>query len=126
MQPQSTPQTTSASERLLRLYFSLALILAIGAFTNQLAGVDPRVLRSLTEGALLAQVVNVTIILIAVFVLVRSPILGSILMRAWPIFLLPVLAVISAAWAPEPELTLRHSVALIEVCALWVGTCRDL
>ena len=114
MQTRSPTRTSFAGTRLLNLYFSASLIVAVGAFTNQLAGADPRLQRSLSEGSPLAQVVNTTIIIIAVLVLMRSKILGSILRRAWPIFLLPALAMISALWAPDPELTLRRSIALLE------------
>jgi O-antigen ligase len=35
------------------------------------------------------------------------------LATVWPIFLLPVLAIISASWSPDPSLTLRHAFALL-------------
>src|SRR5262249_24104347 len=94
-------------------FFAVGLLLAMGAFTPQLAGVDPRIARQLDEGSLISQGVLGTIYLVATIILLRNRIALPMLARAWPIFLLPILAIVSATWSPDPSLTLRRGFALV-------------
>ena len=105
--------TRAGGGRFYDLYFLIALLFAVGAFTNQLAGIRPGAARDLAEGAPAAEAVNTTIFVIAVYIFLRSPIWREILGRCWPIFLLPAMAIASALWANDPLLTLRHSMALL-------------
>lgn len=84
----------------------------IGAFTLQIAGVDPRVTRQFSEGSLVSQMIMGFIYLISIVLFSQTSQALAILVRSWPIFLFPMLALMSALWAPEPELTVRRSIAL--------------
>lgn len=95
------------------VFFGLGLLLAIGGFNLQLSGVDTRETLSADAASLLSQVLFTSVYFIATLVLLSTSAGRKILARAWPIFVLPVLALISAAWAPDAALTLRRAAAFL-------------
>lgn len=94
------------------LFFLIGFVILIGAFTLQIAGVDPRVTRQFSEGSLMSQMIMGFIYLGSVLFFAQTSQSLATIVRSWPIFLFPILALVSALWAPEPELTVRRSIAL--------------
>jgi exopolysaccharide production protein ExoQ len=103
---------TFLSRYLTDAFFAVGMIFASGAFTLQLSGYDPTVGSDPAVGSMVSQGVLGTIYLISFGYLWQSRLSVFLMLRAWPVFLLPILAILSAAWSPDPSLTLRRAIAL--------------
>ncbi len=96
---------------LLPVYFGLGFIFVGGGFVLYTAGADPRVPREVTAGSPFSQLVLGFFYLSATLLLVASPGSRRVLRYAWPMLLLPGLAMASTLWSPDPQLTLRRAIA---------------
>ena len=98
-------------------FYIFAIVILSGGFGFQLAGVDPTEPRLIGDGSAQSQVIIGAIYIFSTVVLFRAPNGGRSLSRTLPIFILPVLAIFSALWAPAPDLTLRRAIALFGTVA---------
>ena len=97
----------------LTVFFVIGLLFAMGGFTLQLSGTDIAVAQKAGAGSLLSQAVLSLFYFGGLIILIRTGIASKMIAQAWPVFLLPLLAIISAMWSPDPALTLRRSFALL-------------
>jgi exopolysaccharide production protein ExoQ len=96
----------------LYLFYSIGLLFVIGGFGLQLSGADLQATARPEDASALSQVVNGSILVLAFIAFVRSPYMPGVLTRAWPILLLPMLAIISSFWAEaDTSVVLRRSAA---------------
>ena len=102
-----------STHSLLSIFFAVGLLVAIGGFVLQIAGTSTTEPFQATASSILAQAILGSIYLVASILLIRSPSASAILVRVWPILVLPFLAFLSAAWSPDPFLTLRRSFAFL-------------
>lgn len=108
------PRTLSRfANALTQAFYMTGLLFAMGGFVLQLGGADLTVASVAGKGSLLSQSVLGTVYLGGLACLFRTGIATKILTRAWPVFLLPTLAIVSAVWSPDPMLTLRRAFALL-------------
>ncbi len=98
---------------LLRAFFAVGFLIAIGGFVLQLAGFDTADVAKVTASSPQAQMLLGSIYLAATILLIRAPNAGAIFLRSWPILVLPIFAFLSAAWSPDAALTLRRSFAFL-------------
>jgi O-antigen ligase len=108
----------SLQDALEHVILGLILLLLSGAFVMQLSGTDPSVpvnpaSSDSLQGSLVMQSLLASSYAFTLVVLARTAGATSMLIRSWPVFLLPGLAVISTAWSVDPVLTFRKSIALI-------------
>ena len=108
-----TPQLSAFISTSAYVFFALGLLLAIGGFNLQLSGVNTRETLQADAASLLTQILFSAIYFVAAFILLTSSSGRHVLVRAWPIFILPALALISAAWSPDASLTLRRGIAFL-------------
>jgi exopolysaccharide production protein ExoQ len=101
------------ADRLLPLFFVTGLLFTMGGFVLQLSLADLSVDPAAGAGSLLSQAVLGTIYLCGIIVLLRTELGVKILIGAWPILLLPALALISVTWSTWPSLTVRRACALL-------------
>jgi len=98
-------------EPTLYVFFAAGFFFASGGLLLQIAGLNPREAMQMTSGSPVSQMILSFLYLGAAFLFFRSPQAGPVLARVWPILVLPVLAIISTLWSPDPVLTLRRSIA---------------
>lgn len=108
-------ETAQYSEKFLLAFFVPSLLLASGAFVLYFSGEDLSSAREFGAGSITSQLVLGTCYLIAAFLLITSRRSTQILLRAWPVLLLPALAIVSTAWSADPALTLRRAFALLGI-----------
>ena len=94
-------------------FYVAGLLLAMGGFVLQLGQSDLTLAPVAGAGSLLSQSTLAVVYLVGVFFLFTSGQAAGVLARAWPVLALPVLAAFSAAWSPDPFLTLRRGFALL-------------
>jgi O-antigen ligase len=99
-----------------RTLIGVVLAVTCGAFGLQLAGTDTSIpielqASSNLSGSLLIQFILGSGYALASFLILRSPNAIPVIARAWPIMLMPALAILSTTWSPDPFLTFRKSVA---------------
>lgn len=94
-------------------FFLGGFVVLTGAFTLQIAGADPGLPRQFSDGSTLSQIITATIYLVSLMLFARTSQPFVTVVRAWPVFLLPTMAFLSALWAPDAELTIRRSFALL-------------
>ena len=118
--PYSSNRTVSAelvrrqlSNSLLSVFFASGLLIAIGGFLLQIAGEASAAAVRADASSIQSQALLGSIYLLASILLIRSPNASAILVRGWPILVLPFLALVSAAWSPDPFLTLRRGLAFL-------------
>lgn len=85
--------------------------MAGGGFVLYTSTVDPAVARDTGAGSLLSQLVLGAIYATALLLFITNREARPVLRGAWPILLLPALALLSALWSPDPLLTLRRAFA---------------
>jgi O-antigen ligase len=94
-------------------FYVAGLLLAMGGFVLQLAQSDLTLARETSAGSLLSQsILGVVYLVGAVFLFTSGRAVG-VLARAWPVLALPLLAMFSVVWSPDPSLTLRRGFALL-------------
>jgi exopolysaccharide production protein ExoQ len=103
---------TSSVHTILTGFLTIGLLLEIGAFRLQLAGMDPRTATDVESASLLMQVLMGLISLAAALLLCTRQSIEMAL-RAWPLFLMPALALASMLWSPEPAFTFRKSLTFL-------------
>jgi O-antigen ligase len=97
----------------LYLFYALGFLFVGGAFVLQTSGADLRMPADPGAGSALSQSILAFFYVTGALLLVKNENAMRVLERAWPMLLLPTLAVISAAWSPEPALTLRRAIAFM-------------
>ena len=103
--------TSPAAQHFLVAFLSAGLLFEISAFRMQLSGNDPSLPIDVGAGSVLVQVLTMSAIVAACGLLFCSRRASAMVFGTWPIFLLPALAFASMLWSPDPEFTLRKSVA---------------
>ena len=111
--PMSTRSASSLAHKVLIGFLAIGLLLEIGSFRMQLGGIDPSLAIETGSGSTFVQILMALINLAAAGLLLCSRQSGKMLLRAWPLFLMPALAFASMLWSPEPEFTFRKSVAFL-------------
>lgn len=96
-----------------QIFFAVGLLFAIGGFNIQLSGGDTRETLQADAASLVSQILFTSIYFVATLILLTSRSGRHVLIRSWPIFVLPLLALVSAAWSPDASLTLRRAVAFL-------------
>lgn len=94
------------------VFFIPGLLLAGGAFVLQLSGANLTVAPDAEGGSLFSQMVLGSFYLAGLLVFLASGKAAKMLVSAWPILIVPALAVVSALWSDDPSLTLRRAFAL--------------
>jgi exopolysaccharide production protein ExoQ len=102
-------------DSLMSLFFLTGLLFVMGGFVIQLSGSDPNTgstIEAVGAGSLLSQTILGTFYIGGLAILLRTDVGIRVLVRAWPILLLPGIALISVTWSSWPSLTLRRAFAL--------------
>jgi exopolysaccharide production protein ExoQ len=107
----SARSASSLVHKILIAFLAIGLLLEIGSFRMQLGGIDPSLSMDVGSGSTFIQILMGLIGLAAAGLLLCSSQSSKMLLRAWPLFLMPALAFASMLWSPEPEYTFRKSVA---------------
>lgn len=106
-----TPGSTLPFNKALYLFYGSGIIVVGGGFVLYTSGGDLRVGSDATAGSLVSQVILGFYYLVASLLFVSSPNFTRVVRVAWPVLILPCLAIISALWSPDPTLTLRRAFA---------------
>jgi O-antigen ligase len=88
----------------------------MGGFNLQLSGIDLTVDSRVAlqgSGSIISQAILSTFYLFGIAMLLRTDVGIRMLIRAWPMFLLPAFAIVSIIWSNWPSLTLRRACALM-------------
>jgi exopolysaccharide production protein ExoQ len=109
----SARSANSLADKILIVFLAIGLLLEIGSFRMQLGGIDPTLAIEAGSGSTFVQILMGLINLAAAGLLLCSRQSSKMLLRAWPLFLMPALAFASMLWSPEPEFTFRKSVAFL-------------
>lgn len=104
---------SGAGNALLYTFYFAGLLLQTGAFVLQLSGRDLRLPVAADWGSPVSQFLFAVIYVVSILLLMSSGRAGALLARAWPILLLPILALASSLWSPDPLLTLRRGTAFL-------------
>ena len=99
--------------KVLYLFYVVGFLFVGGAFVLQTSGADLRMAAEPGAGSALSQSILAFFYCTGALLLVNNDHAVRVLERAWPMLLLPVLALLSAAWSPEPMLTLRRAIAFM-------------
>ena len=96
---------------LLSVFYCLGVIFVGGGFVLYTAGADPRVAREIAAASPVSQLILGCFYLGGALLLLANQDMRRVLRFAWPILLLPALAIASTLWSPDPALTLRRAIA---------------
>src|SRR5262245_28675147 len=97
--------------RALYLFYITGFVVVGGGFVLLTAVTDVRVAQEPGAGSLVSQGLLAFFYCIGGLLLARNRHAAAILSKAWPVLLLPLLAIVSVAWSPEPMLSLRRALA---------------
>lgn len=97
--------------RLLALFYGSGIVLVGGGFVLYTSSVDPVLARETGAGSPLSQAILGFYYVTAAMLLLANPDGRRVMAGAWPIGLLPALALASVLWSPDPALTLRRGIA---------------
>ncbi len=106
------PRATSA-EWMMPAFYCLGVIFVGGGFVLYTAGADPRIAREMAAASPVSQLVLGFFYLGGALLLLSNHDTRRILRFAWPMLLLPALAIASTLWSPDPALTLRRAIAFL-------------
>jgi len=104
---------SSSTSTLSYLFFIPGFLLAAGAFVLQLGVGDLTIAAKADTGSLLSQIVLGSLYFVATIILFTTRNRFKMLISGWPILVMPILALASATWSDDPELTLRRAFALV-------------
>jgi len=107
----ASQQSFRLKDALLQVFYLAGFLVVAGGFMLHLSQFDLSQAQQPDASSALSQAVLGSIYVIAALIMIRAPIFPQIIVRAWPVFLLPLLALLSALWAPDPMLTLRRALA---------------
>lgn len=102
---------TPRASLLISLFYCAGFILVGGGFVLYTAGADPRVAREVAAASPLSQLLLGFFYFVGALLLLSNREARRILRLAWPILLLPGLAILSTLWSPDPQLTFRRATA---------------
>lgn len=105
-----TPDVDVSASWMIYAFYCLGFVLAGGGFVLY-TGVDPRLPREAAAGSMTSQLLLGIVYLTATVLLLGNAEMRKVVVRAWPILLLPALALLSVLWSPDPALTLRRAIA---------------
>lgn len=116
--------SNSTSAATLTVFYVAGFVLAGGGFVLYTSTVEPEIVRETGAGSLISQVMLSAVYTLSVLLFIARDGFQDVLRRAWPILLLPALAMLSALWSPDPMLTLRRAFAFAGTIAfgLSLGT----
>lgn len=97
----------------LRAFFAVGFLIGGGGFVLQIAGIETSHAAVATASSILSQTILAGLYLMATILFLNSGRAEIILKRTWLVLVLPILAIASALWSPDPSLTLRRSIALL-------------
>jgi exopolysaccharide production protein ExoQ len=100
------------AQKFLIVFLAAGLLFEIGALRTQLAGNDPGLPIDVEAGSVIVQILTISTIFGAGGLLLCSRRTSDMALGTWPIFLMPAMAFASMLWSPDPDFTLRKSVAL--------------
>ena len=107
MHPQSYNSSAPNWDGFFYVVFATGFLFVGGGFDLHMTGVDPSQARSADAGSPISQTVLGAFYIVGTLFLLTRRKGVSFLVRAWPILLFPLLALISAFWSPDPLLTIR-------------------
>ncbi len=97
--------------RPLYIFYLIGFLFVGGGFVVQTGGGDLRTAQDAGAGSLLSQAILGTFYLTATLLLVSGKGTAGTLTRTWYLLLVPILALLSTAWSPDPALTFRRALA---------------
>ena len=97
--------------RSLYMFYLIGFLFVGGGFVVQTGGGDLRTAQDAGAGSLLSQAILGTFYLTATLLLVSGKGTTGTLSRTWYLLLLPILALLSTVWSPDPALTFRRALA---------------
>ena len=95
----------------LYLFYMAGFLFVGGCFVLQTSGADLRVVQEADASSVFSQVILGFFYFVATLLLISAGNTRHTLRRAWPVLVLPALAIVSMAWSPDPMLTLRRAIA---------------
>lgn len=99
---------------LLESYFVYIFIFSSGGFYFHLTGIEPSMVAPSGTPSSLAKLNSLFIYSSTLFIYVTYwRAINRIILQSWPLFAFPILALLSALWAPDPAMTLKRAVALL-------------
>jgi exopolysaccharide production protein ExoQ len=107
----SRPFASAPANKFLIVLLAAGLLFEIDAFRMQLSGRDPRLPIDLNAASMVVQILTASIIIVACGLLLCSRRTSEMALGTWPIFVMPAMAFVSMLWSPDPDFTLRKSVA---------------
>lgn len=97
----------------LAVFYCAGFVVVGGGFVLYTTTGDVNVVLETGSGSPLSQVILGAFYLVSTVLLLANRQARQLLMFAWPILLLPGLAIVSAMWSPDPMLTLRRAIAFL-------------
>jgi exopolysaccharide production protein ExoQ len=97
--------------RALYAFYIAGFVVVGGGFVLLTSGADLRIAAEPGAGSIVSQSVLAFFYCIGGLLLIGNRHAATVLTKAWPVLLLPLLAIVSVAWSPEPMLTLRRAFA---------------
>lgn len=95
----------------LYIFYVAGFVVVGGGFVLITSGGDLRVAAEPGAGSAVSQALLAFFYGVGGLLLAKNRHVAAILRRAWPVLLLPLLAMVSVAWSPEPMLSLRRALA---------------
>jgi exopolysaccharide production protein ExoQ len=102
---------SAPANKFLIVFLVAGLLFEMDAFRMQLSGNDPGLPIDRNAASLVVQILTGSIIVVACGLLLCSHRTSEMALGTWPIFAMPAMAFVSMLWSPDPEYTLRKSVA---------------
>jgi O-antigen ligase len=100
-----------ATNKLLYIFFVAGFLFVGGGFVLLTSGTDLRLAPEPGAGSLLSQAILAFFYCTGTGLLLANSQIARVLQRAWPVLLLPLLALISVSWSADPFLSLRRASA---------------
>jgi exopolysaccharide production protein ExoQ len=99
--------------RPLYLFYIAGFLVVGGGFVLLTSDADLRLAPERGAASIVSQTILAFFYCGGVLLLIANPEAARVCRRAWPILLLPAIALLSAIWSPEPLLSLRRAVAFL-------------
>lgn len=102
---------SAPANKFLIVFLVAGLLFEMDAFRMQLSGNDPGAPIDRNAASMVVQILTGSIIVVACGLLLCSRRTSEMALGTWPIFVMPAMAFVSMLWSPDPDYTLRKSVA---------------
>jgi exopolysaccharide production protein ExoQ len=103
--------TDQPLNKTLYLFYLAGALMVGGGFVLYTSGANLGLAQDPAAGSLISQAILAAFYMTGTLLLASARDFLKVMRVAWPILLLPALAVISMLWSPEPALTLRRAIA---------------